>query len=39
MADLRTGALYGSAEETFGEILRKDFRDHRNELVISTKVG
>ena len=30
---------YGSAEENFGEILRKDFRGLRNELVISTKAG
>jgi L-glyceraldehyde 3-phosphate reductase len=33
------GPPYGSAEENFGAILRKDFRDHRNELVISTKAG
>ncbi len=33
------GPPYGSAEENFGEILRKDFRDLRNELVISTKAG
>jgi len=33
------GPPYGSAEETFGEILRKDFRGHRNELLISTKAG
>ena len=33
------GPPYGSAEENFGEILRKDFRKHRNELVISTKAG
>ena len=33
------GPPYGSAEENFGEILRKDFRNHRNELVISTKAG
>ncbi|MHB1745696.1 MAG: aldo/keto reductase, partial [Acidobacteriaceae bacterium] len=26
-------------EENFGHILRKDFRDHRNELVISSKAG
>jgi len=31
------GPPYGSAEETFGEILRKDFRGLRNELLISTK--
>ncbi|MBN1122061.1 MAG: aldo/keto reductase [Anaerolineae bacterium] len=29
----------GSAEETFGAILRKDFAAHRHELVISTKAG
>ncbi len=33
------GPPYGSAEENFGEILRKDFLSHRNELVISTKAG
>ena len=33
------GPPYGSAEENFGEILRKDFRNSRNELVISTKAG
>src|SRR5271156_5935112 len=33
------GPPYGSAEENFGHILRKDFRDHRNELLISTKAG
>ena len=33
------GPPYGSAEANFGEILRKDFRNHRNELVISTKAG
>ncbi|MGA3050929.1 MAG: L-glyceraldehyde 3-phosphate reductase [Chitinispirillaceae bacterium] len=33
------GPPYGSAEENFGVILRKDFRGHRNELVISTKAG
>jgi L-glyceraldehyde 3-phosphate reductase len=33
------GPPYGSAEENFGEILRKDFRCHRNELLISTKAG
>jgi len=31
------GPPYGSAEENFGAILRKDFRGLRNELVISTK--
>jgi L-glyceraldehyde 3-phosphate reductase len=33
------GPPYGSAEENFGEILKKDFRDLRNELIISTKAG
>ena len=33
------GPPYGSAEENFGEILRKDFSSHRNELLISTKAG
>ena len=33
------GPPYGSAEENFGVILRKDFRSLRNELVISTKAG
>lgn len=29
----------GSAEESFGRILRRDLRGHRDELVISTKAG
>jgi len=29
----------GSAEETFGNILRKDLRPHRDELIISSKAG
>jgi L-glyceraldehyde 3-phosphate reductase len=33
------GPPYGSAEENFGHILRKDFRGHRNELLISSKAG
>ena len=33
------GPPYGSAEENFGHILRKDFAGLRNELVISTKAG
>jgi L-glyceraldehyde 3-phosphate reductase len=33
------GPPYGSAEENFGTILRKDFRALRNELIISTKAG
>jgi L-glyceraldehyde 3-phosphate reductase len=33
------GPPYGSAEENFGVILRKDFSSLRDELVISTKAG
>ena len=33
------GPPYGSAEENFGSILRKDFATHRNELIISSKAG
>jgi L-glyceraldehyde 3-phosphate reductase len=33
------GPPYGSAEENFGQILRKDFGGLRNELVISSKAG
>jgi L-glyceraldehyde 3-phosphate reductase len=33
------GPPYGSAEENFGAILRKDFASLRNELLISTKAG
>jgi L-glyceraldehyde 3-phosphate reductase len=33
------GPPYGSAEENFGAILRKDLMPHRNELLISTKAG
>ncbi len=33
------GPPYGSAEENFGTILRKDFGGHRNELLISSKAG
>jgi L-glyceraldehyde 3-phosphate reductase len=33
------GPPYGSAEENFGRILATDFRQHRDELVISTKAG
>jgi len=29
----------GSAEEAFGEILRTDFRGHRDELIIASKAG
>jgi L-glyceraldehyde 3-phosphate reductase len=33
------GPPYGSAEENFGSILRKDLHPYRNELLISTKAG
>jgi L-glyceraldehyde 3-phosphate reductase len=33
------GPPYGSAEENFGMILKKDFRDLRDELIISSKAG
>ncbi|MGI4830878.1 MAG: L-glyceraldehyde 3-phosphate reductase [Janthinobacterium lividum] len=33
------GPPYGSAEENFGSILRKDLNPYRNELLISTKAG
>ncbi|MGA7109471.1 MAG: L-glyceraldehyde 3-phosphate reductase, partial [Terracidiphilus sp.] len=33
------GPPYGSAEENFGEILRRDLRSYRNQLLISTKAG
>jgi L-glyceraldehyde 3-phosphate reductase len=33
------GPPYGSAEETFGVLLRKDLRPYRDELVVSTKAG
>ena len=33
------GPPYGSAEETFGQVLNKDFRPYRDELIISTKAG
>jgi L-glyceraldehyde 3-phosphate reductase len=33
------GPPYGSAEETFGKLLRDDLRPYRDELVISTKAG
>lgn len=33
------GPPYGSAEETFGQALRLDFRPYRDELIISTKAG
>ena len=33
------GPPYGSAEENFGQILKKDFQHLRNELIISSKAG
>jgi len=33
------GPPAGSAEETFGQILSKDFTAHRDELIISSKAG
>jgi L-glyceraldehyde 3-phosphate reductase len=33
------GPPYGSAEETFGQLLRQDLRPFRDELVVSTKAG
>jgi L-glyceraldehyde 3-phosphate reductase len=33
------GPPYGSAETTFGQVLRSDLRPYRDELVISTKAG
>ncbi len=33
------GPPYGSAEETFGQIFKKDFAPYRDELVISSKAG
>jgi L-glyceraldehyde 3-phosphate reductase len=33
------GPPYGSAEETFGRLLRDDLRPYRDELIVSTKAG
>jgi L-glyceraldehyde 3-phosphate reductase len=33
------GPPYGSAEETFGQIFRKDLAPYRDELIISSKAG
>ncbi len=33
------GPPYGAAEEAFGEILRTDFKAHRDELIVSSKAG
>ena len=33
------GPPFGSAEENFGDIVKKDFREHRDELIVSSKAG
>ncbi|HEY9125081.1 MAG TPA: L-glyceraldehyde 3-phosphate reductase [Bacteroidales bacterium] len=33
------GPPAGSAEETFGQVMDKDFRSYRDEMIISTKAG
>jgi L-glyceraldehyde 3-phosphate reductase len=33
------GPPYGSAETNFGQVMSADFRDYRDELIISTKAG
>ena len=33
------GPPYGSAETTFGKILKKDFKNYRDQLIISSKAG
>jgi L-glyceraldehyde 3-phosphate reductase len=33
------GPPYGSAEETFGTLVRQDLRPYRDELIVSTKAG
>lgn len=33
------GPPYGSAEENFGKILHADFKNYRDEMIISTKAG
>jgi len=33
------GPPYGSAESTFGKIMKKDFKGYRDEMIISTKAG
>jgi len=33
------GPPYGSAEENFGRIFKKDFQPYRDELIVSTKAG
>ena len=33
------GPPFGSAEENFGHIFRRDFKPYRDELILSTKAG
>jgi L-glyceraldehyde 3-phosphate reductase len=33
------GPPHGAAEENFGRIFKQDFKDHRDELIISSKAG
>lgn len=33
------GPIPGSAEETFGKVMQKDFRPYRDEMIISSKAG
>ena len=33
------GPCYGSAEETFGQVMKSSFRPYRDEMVITTKAG
>ena len=33
------GPSFGSAEETFGQVMKKDLRPYRAEMIISTKAG
>jgi L-glyceraldehyde 3-phosphate reductase len=33
------GPPYGSAEQTFGQLLKLDLRPYRDEMIISTKAG
>ena len=33
------GPPFGSAEETFGRLIEKDFRPYRDQMIISTKAG
>ncbi len=33
------GPRFGAAEETFGKVLKQDFRPYRDEMIVSTKAG